>query len=53
MEENRTNMEPEAEYRGTARFDRIVFFNPVNKYTVASYKTSDQLVPERARSAYR
>ena len=53
MEENRTNMEPEAEYCGTARFDRIVFFNPVNKYTVASYKTSDQLVPERARSAYR
>ena len=52
MEENRTNVEQDWEYRGTARFDRIIFFNPVSKYTVASYKTSDQLVPEKARSSY-
>ena len=52
MEENRTNVEQDWEYRGTARFDRIIFFNPVSKYTVASYKTPDQLVPETARSSY-
>lgn len=53
MEDNRTNTEPGLEYSGIVRFDRVIFFNPVTKYTVAAFKTADPLVPERARSAYR
>ena len=38
-------------YVGT--YDRTIFYNPNNKYCIISVKTSDQSVPQRARSAYR
>lgn len=39
-------------YSGTAKYDRTIFFNPVSKYTVAVYKTTDTHVPEGARNRY-
>ena len=38
-------------YVGT--YDRTIFYNPSNKYCIISVKTSDQSVPQQARSAYR
>ena len=38
-------------YVGT--YDRTIFYNPGNKYCIISVKTSDQSVPQQARSAYR
>lgn len=38
-------------YVGT--YDRTIFYNPNNKYCIISVKTSDQSVPQQARSAYR
>lgn len=38
-------------YVGT--YDRTIFYNPGNKYCVISVKTSDQSIPQQARSAYR
>lgn len=38
-------------YIGT--YDRTIFYNPSNKYCIISVKTSDQSVPQQARSAYR
>lgn len=37
-------------YVGT--YDRTIFYNPSNKYCIISVKTSDQSVPQQARSAY-
>ena len=37
-------------YVGT--YDRTIFYNPSNKYCIMSVKTSDQSVPQQARSAY-
>ena len=37
----------------TGIYDRTIFYNPVNKYSVISVKTSDRSIPEKARSAYR
>ena len=36
-----------------ATYDRTIFYNPSNKYCIISVKTSDQSVPQQARSAYR
>ena len=38
-------------YVGT--YERTIFYNPGNKYCIISVKTSDQSVPQQARSAYR
>ncbi len=38
-------------YVGT--YDRTIFYNPNNKYCIISVKTSDQSVPQQARSAYK
>ncbi len=38
-------------YVGT--YDRTIFYNPGNKYCVISVKSSDQSIPQKARSAYR
>ncbi len=38
-------------YVGT--YDRTIFYNPSNKYCIISVKTSDQSVPQQARSAYK
>lgn len=37
----------------TGVYERTIFYNPVNKYSVISVKTSDRSIPEKARSAYR
>lgn len=37
----------------TGIYERTIFYNPVNKYSVISVKTSDRSIPEKARSAYR
>lgn len=37
----------------TGIYDKTIFYNLVNKYCVISVKTSDQSVPQQARSAYR
>lgn len=37
----------------TGVYERTIYYNPVNKYSVISVKTSDRSIPERARSAYR
>lgn len=34
-------------------YDRTIFYNPVSKYSIISVKTSDQSVPQQARSAYK
>lgn len=34
-------------------YDGTIFYNPVNKYCIISIKTSDQSIPEKARSAGR
>ena len=36
----------------TGVYDRTIFYNPSNKYCVISVKTSDQSIPQQARSAY-
>lgn len=36
-----------------ATYDRTIFYNPANRYSVISVKTNDQSVPQNARSAYR
>ncbi len=33
-------------------YDRTIFYNPTSKYCVISVKTSDQSIPQKARSAY-
>ena len=37
----------------TGVYERTIFYNPVNKCSVISVKTSDRSIPEKARSAYR
>lgn len=37
----------------TGVYERTIFYNPVNKYSVISVKTTDRSIPEKARSAYR
>ena len=37
----------------TGVYERTIFYNPVNKYSVISVKTSDRSIPEKARSACR
>ncbi|MDD4509491.1 MAG: ATP-dependent RecD-like DNA helicase [Oscillospiraceae bacterium] len=37
----------------TGVYDKTIFFNPANKYSVISVKTTDRSVPEKARDAYR
>ena len=37
----------------TGVYERTIYYNPVNKYSVISVKTSDRSIPEKARSAYR
>ena len=37
----------------TGIYERTIFYNPVNKYSAISVKTSDRSIPEKARSAYR
>lgn len=37
----------------TGIYERTIFYNPVNKYSVISVKTTDRSIPEKARSAYR
>lgn len=37
----------------TGVYDRTIFFNPVNRYSIISVKTTDRSIPEKARSAYR
>lgn len=34
-------------------YDRTIFYNPTSKYCIISVKTSDQSVPQQARSAYK
>ena len=34
-------------------YDRTIFFNPASKYCVISVKTSDQNIPQQARSKYK
>ena len=34
-------------------YDRTIFYSPTSKYCVISVKTSDQSVPEQARSTYK
>ena len=34
-------------------YDRTIFFNPSSGYSIISVKTSDQNIPEKARSAYK
>ena len=34
-------------------YDRTIFYNPSSKYCVISVKTSDQSIPQQARSAYK
>lgn len=36
-----------------AVYDRTIFYNPSNKYCIISVKSSDQNIPQQARSAYR
>ncbi len=36
-----------------AVYDRTIFYNPDNKYSIISVKSSDQSIPQKARSAYR
>ncbi len=35
-----------------AAFDKTLFFNPANKYTVLRLKTADLMIPENARGPY-
>lgn len=37
----------------TGVYDRTIFYNPSSKYCVISVKTSDQSIPQQARSAYK
>lgn len=37
----------------TGVYDRTIFYNPSSKYCVISVKTSDQNIPQQARSAYK
>lgn len=37
-------------YVGT--YERTIYYNPVNKYSIISVKTSDQSIPQQARSAF-
>ena len=37
----------------TGRYDRTIYFNPVNKYCVLSIRTEDTSIPEQCRSQYR
>lgn len=53
MDEIISGQELSEAYSVTARFDRLIFFNPVSKYTIAAYKTKDRSVPEGARDRYR
>lgn len=34
-------------------YDRTIFYNPASKYCIISVKTSDQSIPQQARSAYK
>ena len=34
-------------------YDRTIFYNPTSKYCIISVKTSDQSIPQQARSAYK
>jgi len=36
-----------------AVYDRTIFYNPSNKYCIISVKSTDQNIPQQARSAYR
>ena len=36
----------------TGRYDRTIYFNPVNKYCVLSIRTEDTSIPEQCRSQY-
>ncbi len=36
-----------------AVYDRTIYYNPDNKYCIISVKSTDQSIPERARSAYK
>lgn len=36
-----------------AVYDRTIFYNPDNKYCIISVKSSDQSIPQKARSAYK
>lgn len=38
-------------YIGT--YERTIFYNPSNKYCIIRVKSSDQSIPQQARSAYR
>ena len=38
-------------YIGT--YERTIFYNPSNKYCIIKVKSSDQSIPQQARSAYR
>ena len=33
-----------------AAFDKVIFFNPTNRYAVLRLKTADIMVPQEARS---
>ena len=37
----------------TGVYDKTIYYNPVSKYCVISVKTTDQSVPQQARSAFR
>lgn len=36
-----------------AVYDRTIYYNPTNKYSIIRVKSADQSVPQQARSAYR
>ncbi len=36
-----------------AAFDKVIFFNPTNRYAVLRLKTADIMVPQEARSPYK